>query len=155
VANSLNIVSIGIQNERAIVVFVIVQSRTRIAIVSSASGKRSLVELIDLLVSCGTEGDMYPWVVWSSLSDPEISFRRNPITEDGCAASVLFGDLHHHLIAEWCEGIVVKLAAYNRIANLKASVVDHDSSLSGATNIRIPRKDACRRQVVAALLANE
>jgi hypothetical protein len=111
VANRLNIVSIGIQNERAIVVLVIMRSRTRAAIVFSASGKRSSVELVHLLVSFGTEGDMYPRGVRSSLTDPEIGFRRNPVTENGYAAGVLFGDLHHHLVAERCEGIVVKLAA--------------------------------------------
>jgi hypothetical protein len=58
VANGLDIVSIGIQDERAIVVLVIVRSRTRAAIVSSAGGKCSPVELIDFLARFGTEGDM-------------------------------------------------------------------------------------------------
>src|SRR5580658_2108986 len=48
VANRFDIVSIRIQNERAIVVLVVVRPRTRTAVVFSASGKRGSIELVHL-----------------------------------------------------------------------------------------------------------
>jgi hypothetical protein len=70
---------------------------------------------------------MYSRGVRSSLTDPEIGFRRNPVTENDCTAGVLRGNLHHHLVTERREGIVIKDAARNRVANLKAGMVDHDA----------------------------
>src|ERR1700734_2860980 len=140
VADGLDIVSVGVQNERAIVVLVIVRPRARTPIVFSAGGKRGSVELVHLLASFGTKGDMQPGIVGGSLIDPEIRLGRNPVPEDGRAAGVLFGDLHHHLVAERREGFVVKRAARSRVANLEASVVDHDySSIKGTNNLRLPQ----------------
>jgi hypothetical protein len=135
VANGLDIVSIGIQHECAVVVFVIVRSRTRGAIVSAAGGECGSVELIHLCMSCGPEGDMDPRLVGSALAHPEIRFRRNPVAEDGSAAGVLYGNLHHHLVAQGCEGMLVKSSASCRIANQKAGVVDHELCAVGGESI--------------------
>src|SRR5580692_365694 len=116
VANGLNVVPIRVQNERPIVVLVIVRSRTRTAIVFSPGGERRSVELVHLLASLGAESDMHSGFVRNSLADPEIGFRRIPVAENGGSAGVLLGNLHHHRVAKRRESLVVELAARDRVA---------------------------------------
>jgi hypothetical protein len=56
--NGFDVMAVGIKNERAIVMFVIMRARPRLSVVSAADGKRGLVKLIYGCPVLGGEGDV-------------------------------------------------------------------------------------------------
>ena len=76
-ADRFDVVAVGVQHKSAIVVGMILRSRSRRAVVAAARGPRRLVESIDLRPRLGAKSNVYGRHIRLSLPDPEVRFGRN------------------------------------------------------------------------------
>src|SRR5204863_8280673 len=75
--DGFDVVSVRIEDERAIVVRVIVRAKARWAIVSSSGCHRRFIKRIDELPRVRVKRNVAASAVQRSLPDPEIGFGRN------------------------------------------------------------------------------
>src|SRR4051812_40821760 len=71
VEDGFDVVAVGIQDERAVIVRVVVLPYARFAVVGSARGDRSRVERVDRRTVAACECDMGPGADRLTLRDPE------------------------------------------------------------------------------------
>src|SRR5205814_6927920 len=77
VTDGLDVMTVRIEHERAVIVRVIVRSQSGRAVVASARRHRRLVERVDPFPVRGAEGDMSREDVGLALTIPAIVFRLN------------------------------------------------------------------------------
>lgn len=107
-ADSLNIVTIWVPHERTVIVWMVVRSEARCAVVSSASPERSAVEVIHALTVLGSERNVQLSCGCIFLCDPE----PRTVVSIAChvhAIRVFQRDGEQSRDAEWSEGFIVKL----------------------------------------------
>ena len=118
VTDSLDVVAIGIEHERAVVIFVIMRSQPRRAIISSAGRKRGLIESIDDFPIRRRKGDMRAGLRNALEADPE---ERLPV---GAVAGAVVLDMQP-LDAERTECRIIKRLRAPDFADAKGDVVQH------------------------------
>jgi hypothetical protein len=123
-ANSLDIVPVGIEDVRAVVVLVVLGAKARFAVVDAAGGEGGAVEVVDLLAVLGAKGDVDPWLGGRADADVEIGFERVRPAE-GKATAEFDGSVRELLVAERSESLVVEVAALREITDVNGEVVDH------------------------------
>src|SRR5207248_1380558 len=118
VTDGLDVTTVRIEHERAVIVRVIVRSQSGRAVVASALRDRRLVERVDPFPVRGTEGDMSREDVGLALTNPEIGFRRNAEAD-----RVL--ELHDDRIAERRKRGAIERLAPGDIGSVHSGVIDH------------------------------
>jgi hypothetical protein len=124
VTTRFDVVTVGIEDESAVVMLMILGTRTRSAVVGAAGGKSGVIKFVDLFAVVGSEGDV-KFGIGFSTCDPKIRFRRHTVTDDDNATGVFFRHFHEFFVTERSEGLIVKVSALLRISDVNTSVVDH------------------------------
>src|SRR5690606_38615133 len=124
---------VGIEDEGAIVVLVIVRTQPGGPVVLAACRERRAIEGVDLLpVSC-SKRDVLARLGGGALAEPEIHVWRDAVTDDHLAPSELQRDRHPLRIAERRERLLVESPADGGTTHVHSGVIDHHrmSALGG------------------------
>src|SRR5690349_4749636 len=106
-ANRLDVVAVGVEHERPIIIRMIMRPQARRAIVLAAGGDRCAVERIDCRAVIRRNRDMYDALEAAFAADPEV--RLAVATEADCGASALrLGKLHDQAVAERGQRLLVE-----------------------------------------------
>ena len=127
-ANSLNIVAVGIEDVRAVVVLVVLGAKARFAVVDAAGGEGGVVEVVDLLAVLCAKGDVEARLGGRADADVEVGFEGVRPAE-GEATAEFDGSVREFFVAERSERLVVEVAALCEITDVNGEVVDHRVSL--------------------------
>src|ERR1700746_449475 len=103
-ADGLDIVAVGVADEGAVIVLVIMRPQARRAVVAPTRRDRRLVEGIDGGAVLGMESDMGRGSGRLAGSDPEV---RAGVAEPGViamAAGLVVADFYHQGVTEWRKG---------------------------------------------------
>lgn len=127
-ADRLDVVAVGVEDEGAVVVGVIVGAQAGSPVLGAAGGERGGVEGIDFVGRAGGEGEV-------DAADRGTAAGGEP--KEGLATSLRFGaeaehslELHHRADPEWGQGRFVESAAAFQVADLETGVVEHRFSLT-------------------------
>src|SRR5450755_550485 len=118
VTDRFDVVPVGIQHKRAIVVRMVLRPEPRTAVVLTAGRHRRAVEGLDLRVRFGAERHVYRRNVRLVLADPEVGLGR-----DAEAGELL--PFHDQRVAERCQRRAIKRLALFHVGNRNAGVIDH------------------------------
>jgi len=124
VAARFDVVTIGIEDERAVVVLVILGTEPGRSVVLPASGNGCVIKFVDLFAVVRTEGDV-KFGVRSSAGHPKVGFRWNAIADDNNAIGVFTRHFHEFFVTKRRESFFVKAPALLGIADVKAGMVNH------------------------------
>ncbi len=124
VADSLNIVAVGIEDVRAVVVLVVLGAKARLAMVRTAGGECSVVEVVDLLAVACAKGYVETRRGGDPDTDIELGFDGVRPTK-GEATAELDGAVRKLLVSDRSESLVVKVSALGEITDVNGEVVDH------------------------------
>src|SRR2546427_7742285 len=120
VTNGFDIVSVGVENERAVIIRMVVRAQARSAVVLAARGDRRTIERIDVRPRVGAKRDMNRRNIGLALADPEIRLRRH------AEACELF-PFHQHSVSERRERGTIERLAPGDIRYADSGVIDHAS----------------------------
>ena len=126
-ANSLSMVAVGIEDVSAVVVFVVLGSQARFAVVDAAGGEGGAVEVVDLLAVSCAKGDVEARLGGRADADVEVGLEGVRPAE-GEATVEFDGSVREFLVAESSERLVVEVAALCEITDVNGEVVDHGTS---------------------------
>ena len=118
VVDGLDVVAVGVEGERAVVVLVVDRARPGRAVVGPARRERRGVEALDLLLAVGAEADVARRRRAAGRLEPEV----RPV---GAHADHAGRGLEQHAVAERLERLLVERAARRRVGDLELEVVDH------------------------------
>ena len=71
-AHCFDVVTVRVSDKSPVIVGVILGPRPRSTIVSTTDAQRRIVERINFLTSIGMEGNVNPWGIHFSFTDPEV-----------------------------------------------------------------------------------
>jgi len=77
-ADRLDVVAVGIDDERAVVVRMIMRPEARLAVILAARGDRGLVKGVDIRSRFAAKGQVNPGFRCIPLENPEIGFSGDP-----------------------------------------------------------------------------
>src|SRR5215216_3628608 len=123
----LDIVSVGIEHEGAVVILVIMRPQPRRAIVLAAGPEPCRVELIDEVACLGQKSDMDVAAEALTRADPEIRPLILPESEIRLAVRLFCRDVVNQHDAERRQRLLVELARSLEIADGKPHVIQHDA----------------------------
>ena len=133
VVDGLDVVAVGVEDEGAVVVLVVVRARARLAVVGPARGERGGVEGA---TSCSESTRK---ARWQASAGPRRARSRSPAA---CAHADHAGRrLQHHAVAERLQRLLVERAAGGRVGREELDVIDHGAALPAHAR---PRR-GCRR----------
>src|SRR5262249_1511292 len=99
-ANSLDVVAVGVEHKGTVVIGVIVRPQSRRAVVFAASLERCRVEGINGIAILGHEGEVHPSLDGFTAADPELRPSLGAKARMACTARLPGGDLHHEIVAQ-------------------------------------------------------
>jgi len=147
VADGLDVVTVGVEHERAVVLRVILGTDAGRAVVLAAGGDRRLVERADLGATLRTKRDVHAidLALAGSPIDPEIGLAADPVPGE-------LLERHDQAVPQRCERPLVEGLAAREVGDLDPDVIDHGAKITSA---RKQSKLATVRAVtvVLALLA--
>jgi len=126
VADRLDIVSIVIENESAVVVRVIVRAKARGPIVLAARGDGGSVECIYGWPIFRSEGNVQRPFHLPLAADPKIRLTA-AAESSGWLSGLLSGRLHDQGVAERRQRALIKSLGADIVRNRKTQVIDHDA----------------------------
>src|SRR5262249_11180456 len=112
----------------AVIVLVIMRSRTGRTVVATTGGDGGLVECIDRRTRVGPERDV-DLLDAIALGDPKIRLGRDAHAEHHAAAGVLRGDFSKDGVAERRERLLVERTTDGTFADRDACVIDHGTTI--------------------------
>src|SRR6185295_14190267 len=86
VTDGFDVVAVGVEHERAVVILVIVGARSGRTVVAAACRQSGSVELVYLLAALGAECDVNARLVRLALGQPEVGLGRDAVPADHDAA---------------------------------------------------------------------
>src|ERR1044072_8560235 len=129
VADGLDVVAVGVEDEGAVVARVIDGARSRGTVVGAPSSESSGMESVDRLWRAGAEGDM-------GAADGRALASVDPEEWKGSVLGVLpepggtLDRFHQQPDPEWLEGLFVESLAAGEVAGLEADMIEHWLSLA-------------------------
>jgi diguanylate cyclase (GGDEF)-like protein len=127
VAAGLDVVSVGVMHEGAVVVGVVVRTQPRRAVVFAACRNRCGIKGIDERAVLCPKREVHARRLRRTLVEPEIGLGRHTHAKHDGSPSELDGHLHQHLVAKRCQRCLVEPATLDGVHDVKSSVIDHAS----------------------------
>src|SRR5688500_2717375 len=125
VADGLDVVTIRVEHEGAVVAGMIVSANARTAIVAAAGGDGRGIERLDECARAHAERDMNWRNVRFAARDPEVRHRRRAETRDIGAAGDGGRKLLDHLVTNGRERLGVERLALLEVTDVDTGVVNH------------------------------
>jgi hypothetical protein len=133
-ANGFDVVSVGIENEGAVVVLMVVGPWAGPAVVAAARAHRGAVKGVDFGARLRGKRDMRTALPPVSRADPEERLIVLAEAGVGVAASLFGGDFHDDGDAERLERVDVEGFRLLHIGHRKSDMINHDWTPSMAPN---------------------
>jgi len=128
VADGLDVMTIWIEHKGAVVVWVVLRSQTRRAVVLAACCDGRLVEGIDCRARGHAECDVDGWLDRNALADPEIGTVRMAEAGAGRATAVRGRQLYQSRMASRRECLQIERLAPLVVTDDNAQVINHFST---------------------------
>ena len=146
VANSFDVVAIRIENERPIVIFVIMRAQPGLSVVFSSGCERDLRELVYGFSVLGGKGDMNAGLRSASETDPEEGLSVRAIARGGVSLGVQAFD------AEWTQCLVIKRLRPLDIADGNRYVIQHVHPRNLISHYRVHSLSTADAQLIRSVV---